>query len=107
MNALGWIQFLLFLGVLLAITKPLGLFLVRVLDARGTTFLDPVLRPVERLLYRLLRVDPEREQDWRQYAIAMLIFSMVTMLFTYGVLRLQSLLPFHQHIDSLSNKTDL
>ena len=107
MNASGWIQLLLFMGVLLAITKPLGVYLVKVLDANGRTFLDRLLKPVERFCYWLFRIYPLKEQNWKQYAVAMLVFSMVSMLFTYGVLRLQDFLPFHQHIDSLSNKTDL
>ncbi|HEY7117283.1 MAG TPA: potassium-transporting ATPase subunit KdpA [Tepidisphaeraceae bacterium] len=107
MNGSGWIQLLLFVGVLLAITKPLGVYLVRVLDARGRTFLDRPIKPLERLCYRLFGVNPEKEHDWKQYAIAMLVFSMVSMLFTYGILRLQDHLPWHQNIDSLSNKTEL
>jgi K+-transporting ATPase ATPase A chain len=102
MNASGWIQLLLFLGVLLAITKPLGIYLVKVLDASGKTFLDRIFKPIERLCYWLFRMDPLKEQSWKQYAVAMLVFSMVTMLFTYGVLRLQDYLPFHQHIDNLA-----
>jgi K+-transporting ATPase ATPase A chain len=69
--------------------------------------LDPVLRPVERLLYKLFGVDPAREHDWKQYCVAMLMFSMVSMLFTYGVLRLQDHLPWHQYVDKLANKTPL
>ncbi len=107
MNASGWIQLLFFLGVLLAITKPLGIYLVKVLDASGKTFLDRIFKPVERLCYWLFRMDPLKEQNWKQYAVAMLVFSMVSMLFTYGVLRLQDYLPFHQHIDGLSNKVEL
>lgn len=108
MNASGWIQLLLFLGVLLAITKPLGIYIVKVLDANGKTFLDRIFKPVERFCYWLFRVDPLKEQSWKQYAVAMLVFSMVSMLFTYGVLRLQDYLPFHQHIDDLgSSKTVL
>src|SRR4051794_29635415 len=107
MNAIGWLQLLIFVGALLLITKPLGLYLVRVLDAGGRTVLDPALKPVERLLYKLFRVDPHREQNWKQYAAAMLIFSGVTMLFTYGILRLQGYLPWHQYVDGLSNKTEM
>ena len=92
MNANGWIQLALYVGVLLLITKPLGLYLLRVLDARGKTFLDPILRPIERLTYKLLGVDPEQEHDWKRYTAAMLIFSFVTMLFTYAILRLQNVL---------------
>src|SRR5476649_2396113 len=95
MNANGWIQLALYVGVLLLITKPLGLYLLRVLDARGKTFLDPIMRPIERLTYKLLRVDPEEEQDWKRYTAAMLIFSFVTMLFTYAILRLQAGLPLN------------
>ena len=61
MNASGWIQLALYLGLLLLITKPLGIYLFQVLDGKNT-FLEPVLGPVERLTYRLLRVDPRREQ---------------------------------------------
>src|SRR5690348_14238157 len=107
MNAIGWLQLLLFTGALLLITRPLGLYLVRVLDAGGRTFLDPVLKPVERLLYKLLRVDPRREHNWKQYASAMLIFSGVTMLFTYGILRLQDHLPLHGTLNGLSNRTEM
>ena len=92
MNANGWIQLALYVGVLLLITKPLGLYLLRVLDARGKTFLDPIMRPIERLTYKLLGVDPEQEHDWKRYTAAMLIFSFVTMLFTYAILRLQDVL---------------
>src|SRR4051794_5073474 len=107
MTASGWLQLLLFIVVLLAITRPLGAFLYRVLDANGKTFLDPVLRPIERLLYKLFGVDPQKEQDWKQYCVAMLLFSMVTMLFTYGILRLQDHLPWHSYVDALPNKTTL
>jgi K+-transporting ATPase ATPase A chain len=107
MNASGWIQLLLYVGLLIALTKPLGVYLFHVLDANGKTFLDPVLRPVERLIYKLLWIDPQKEHDWKQYAVAMLMFSMVTMLFTYGLLRLQDHLPWHQYVDNLSDKTAL
>jgi K+-transporting ATPase ATPase A chain len=94
-SALGWLQLALFLGVLLLITKPLGLYLVQVLDARGRTWLDPVLRPMERLTYRLAGVDPEKEQGWKHYAVSMLAFSVVTMLVTYALLRFQARLPLN------------
>jgi K+-transporting ATPase ATPase A chain len=92
---LGWLQLALYLGVLLLITKPLGLYLLRVLDARGRTWLDPVLGPVERLTYRLAGIDPDQEQDWRHYTFSMLAFSLVTMLITYAMLRLQAHLPLN------------
>ena len=101
MNASGWIQLALYLGALLLITKPLGVYLFQVLDRRNT-FLEPVLGPVERFTYRLLRVDARREQTWRGYTVATLLFSLATMLFTYVVLRLQDHLPFHGIVDGLS-----
>jgi K+-transporting ATPase ATPase A chain len=95
MNTSGWIQLFFFLGILLAITKPVGLYLVRVLDADGKTFLDPLVKPLERLTYKVCEIDPKKEHDWKGYATAMLIFSFVTMLFTYAVLRLQAVLPLN------------
>jgi len=96
-SALGWIQLALYLGLLLLITKPLGLYLIQVLDAHGRTWLDPFLKPLERITYRLGGVDPDKEQHWKQYTISMLIFSLFTMLVTYAILRLQALLPL-QHL---------
>ena len=95
MNVSGWIQLAFFVGVLLLITKPLGLYLFQVLDADGRTFLDPVIKPFERLTYRLIGVDPNKEQGWIHYTIAMLIFSMVTMVFSYAIMRLQNFLPLN------------
>ena len=105
-----WVQLLAYVLVLVAITKPMGIYLVQVLDpdiaGRGT-FLDRFLGPVERLIYRIFRVDAKREQDWKHYGIAMLTFSVVTAVMTYAILRLQGHLPWHQNIDALSNKTPL
>jgi potassium-transporting ATPase potassium-binding subunit len=95
MPSSGWIQLIIFSILLLALTKPVGLYLIRVLDASGRTFLDAALKPVERLIYRLSGLDPAREQDWLKYAVSVLIFSMVSMLFTYLVLRLQGVLPLN------------
>ncbi len=95
MQASTWIQFVLFLVALALTTKPLGLYLLQVLDADGRTWLDPALRPMERATYRLMRVDPHREHDWKEYTLAMLLFSLVGCLFTYGILRLQHLLPLN------------
>ncbi|HSP63297.1 MAG TPA: potassium-transporting ATPase subunit KdpA, partial [Pyrinomonadaceae bacterium] len=95
MQASGWIQFALYLVALALITKPMGLYLVRVLDANGRTWLDPVFRPLERVTYRLMGVDPNKEHDWKQYTLAMLLFSLVGCLFTYAILRLQHLLPLN------------
>ncbi|MCJ7563302.1 MAG: potassium-transporting ATPase subunit KdpA [Candidatus Aminicenantes bacterium] len=95
MNLYGWIQLALYILVLLLLTKPVGLYLIRVLDAGGRTFLDPALRPVERLLYRLLGLDPKKEQDWKQYTLSLLAFSFAGLLFTYAILRLQHVLPLN------------
>src|SRR5262252_3258695 len=95
MRASGWIQFALYIIALAVITKPMGLYLLRVLDANGKTWLDPVLRPLERLTYRAMGVSPDREHDWKQYTFAMLLFSVIGCLFTYGILRLQHLLPLN------------
>lgn len=107
MSATGWIQLLVFVALLLVITRPMGLYLVRVLDPTAKTLLDFVLKPVERLLYRLLGIDPMREQSWKQYTLAVLVFSLVTGLFSYGILRLQSHLPWHQYLDAASSKTPI
>jgi K+-transporting ATPase ATPase A chain len=95
MDLYGWIQLALFLGLLLLVTRPMGVYLYRVLDPQGKTFLDPVLKPVERLFYRVMRVDPTSEQDWKRYAVSLLLFSLVGVLFTYALLRLQQVLPLN------------
>jgi potassium-transporting ATPase potassium-binding subunit len=94
-STLGWLQLALFLGVLLLITKPLGEYLLRVLDPRGRTWLDPFLRPLERLTYRLSGIDSDKEQHWTAYTVSMLVFSFVTMMITYVLLRLQGHLPLN------------
>ena len=95
MNASGWIQFAIYLIALVLITKPMGLYLMQVLDANGRTWLDPVLRPLERGTYFVLGVDRNREHNWKQYTMAMLLFSLVSCLFTYAILRLQNILPLN------------
>jgi K+-transporting ATPase ATPase A chain len=95
MNASGWIQFAIFVVVLALITKPLGLYLLRVLDVNGKTWLDPVLAPLEHGTYRVMGINPNKEHDWKQYAFAMLLFSLVGCLFTYVILRLQYFLPIN------------
>lgn len=90
----GWLQILFFLALIFAVTKPLGVFMAHVFN-RERTFLDPVLRPVERLIYKLTRVDETREMRWTEYAAAMLLFSVVSMFALYLIQRLQGLLPFN------------
>ena len=95
MRSIDWFQLCLFVAALALITKPMGLYLVQVLDVKGRTWFDPILRPLEKITYRLMGVNAEREQDWKQYTIAMLLFSAVTCIFTYGILRLQNHLPLN------------
>jgi K+-transporting ATPase ATPase A chain len=95
MQASGWLQFALYIVALAVITKPMGLYLLRVLDANGRTWLDPVVRPFERVTYRLMGVDSGKEHNWKQYTLAMLLFSLVGCLFTYVILRLQNILPLN------------
>ena len=94
MTANGWFQIGLFLTLVFLITKPLGLFLVRVFE-RKRTFLDPVLRPVEKLIYRISGIDESVEMPWTQYGITMLIFSGVSMVLLYLLERVQAWLPLN------------
>jgi potassium-transporting ATPase potassium-binding subunit len=90
----GWLQILFYFAVILLVTKPMGVFMARVFN-RERTFLDPVMRPLERLLYRLTRVDENREMRWTEYSISMLLFSGVSMLALYLLERTQQWLPFN------------
>ena len=90
MTANGWLQIALYSVVLLALTKPMGVYMVKVYDGSMGW-----LRPVERFLYRVARIDPEEDQHWTMYTAAMLLFSAVSMLLTYLVLRLQHVLPLN------------
>ncbi len=94
-NPNAWLQFALYVGALLLITKPLGLYLVQVLDVRGTTWLDRIVRPIERLTYRVCGINPLQEQGWIGYTMSLLAFSLVGMLATYFILRHQDHLPLN------------
>ncbi len=94
MTTNGWLQIAIFLALILLVTKPMGVFMTRVFN-RERTFLDPVMRPIERLLYRLTGVDENHEMRWTEYAFAMLLFSVVSMLLLYAVERLQGFLPLN------------
>jgi len=94
MTANGWFQILVFLALIFLVTKPLGVFMARVFS-REKTFMDPVLRPIERLLYRVTGVDEDHEMRWTEYAISMLLFSVVSMILLYLIQRLQGFLPFN------------
>jgi len=90
----GWLQILVFLVLVFLVTKPVGVFMARVFN-REKTFLDPVLRPLERVIYRVTGVDENHEMRWTEYAIAMLLFSFVSMIVLYLMQRLQGYLPFN------------
>jgi potassium-transporting ATPase potassium-binding subunit len=94
MTANGWFQIFLFVAVIFLLTKPLGIFIVRVFE-RQRTFLDPILRPLEKLIYRIAGVDENTEMRWTQYGIAMLVFSGLSMVLLYLMERVQHLLPFN------------
>jgi len=93
MTSNGWMQIAVFLALILAITKPLGVFMARVFSG-GKTFLDPVLRPMERALYRVTGVDEQHEMRWTEYAFTMLLFSGATMLLLYLFERVQQWIPW-------------
>jgi K+-transporting ATPase ATPase A chain len=95
MDVFGWIQLAVYVAVLLALTKPMGIYLTQVLDAEGKTFLSPLMQPVERLFYHILGIDPGKEQSWQRYALSLMAFSLVGCLFTYAILRLQHILPLN------------
>jgi K+-transporting ATPase ATPase A chain len=95
MHTTDWLQLALFVGLLTLITKPIGLYLCQVLDVDGKTWLDPILKPLERITYALMGVKREQEQDWKQYTISMLLFSLIGVVFTYVILRCQYYLPLN------------
>ncbi len=107
MSLNGWLQIALFIALILMLAKPMGSYMTRVFDLRDTghrhTWLDPLLRPCERLLYRLTGVDPDEEMRWTQYVIAMLVFTAATLVLTYIIQRVQQWLPLNpQHLAAVA-----
>lgn len=104
----GWLQILLFIAIIIAIAKPVGIFMTHVFNGERT-FLHRGLRPIERLIYRLTGVDEKREMRWTEYAAAMLLFSVVSLVLLYLIQRLQGFLPFNPQklpgVDSASSAT--
>ncbi|HEX7136993.1 MAG TPA: potassium-transporting ATPase subunit KdpA, partial [Vicinamibacterales bacterium] len=94
MGFIGIIQILAFFGLILLLTKPIGLFMARVFQGERT-LLHPIVRPVERLVYRVCGVNADQEQRWTEYAASTLSFSFCAFLFTYAIMRLQGLLPLN------------
>jgi len=104
MDVFKWIQLIVFVGMLLVLTKPMGRYLFKVLETEERTLLSPVMGPLEKLFYRLLGIKPEREQSWKEYTLSLLAFSLVGVIFTYAILRLQHLLPLNpQHFGPVSD----
>ncbi|MGH9598524.1 MAG: potassium-transporting ATPase subunit KdpA, partial [Terracidiphilus sp.] len=102
MSANGWLQFAIYCIVLLATVRPVGIYMARVLEGERT-WLDPVLRPCERIIYKLCAVNADKEMNWREYAFALLGFSAAGMVLTYLIERLQHWLPFDpQHLANVS-----
>jgi K+-transporting ATPase ATPase A chain len=98
MTANGWMQIFVFFALVLVCARPLGLYMARVFE-RERTFADRFFRPIEQLVYRLTGIDETHEMRWTEYAVTMLLFSLVTMLATYAIERLQSHLPLNpQHL---------
>jgi len=95
MTTNGLLQIGFYFLVLLALAKPLGVFMARVYEGQPLWGLDRVLGPAERLLYRLTGVRPEEEMDWKVYALCLLLFSVVSVVFLYALQRLQGMLPWN------------
>jgi K+-transporting ATPase ATPase A chain len=102
MTANGWFQVFFFFALVLVCAKPLGVYMARVFE-REQTWPDRIFRPIERLIYRLTGINENREMAWTEYAIAMLVFSLVTLLVTYVIERIQHLLPLNpQHLAAVA-----
>ena len=102
MTANGWFQIFFFFALVLMSAKPIGLYMARVFE-REKTIVDVVFRPIERTLYKLSGIDESHEMQWTEYAVSMLLFSLVTMLLTYGIERLQHWLPLNpQHLANVA-----
>jgi len=94
MTAQAVLQVALYIAVLVALAKPLGIFMANVYEG-GRTFLSPVLRPIELLVYRVARIDEQSEVDWKRYTVGVLLFNLVGVLFVYVLQRLQGALPLN------------
>src|SRR5262245_19059968 len=94
MTLIGWLQIVLYCAIIVALTKPLGGYMIRVFNGERT-LLSPALEPVETALYRVANIDSKREQHWVTYTVAMLLFHVAGFAILYGLLRLQGMLPFN------------
>jgi potassium-transporting ATPase potassium-binding subunit len=94
MTSIGWLQILIYATTIFIFVKPLGNYMFRVFEGEG----QPMPRffgPMDRLIYKLCGIDPKQQQDWKQYALALLVFSCITLLVTYALQRLQHILPLN------------
>src|ERR1700681_3893820 len=94
MTSIGIFNILFFFLVILAITKPIGMFMVKLFQGERTLF-HPLMRPLERLVYRFCGVREDEEQHWTHYAVSLIVFSLVGFLIVYAIQRLQRILPFN------------
>src|SRR5580700_8960354 len=112
MRGMDWVQLIVFCIGLLLITKPMGIYLLRVLDPDqegGLGFLEKIFGPIERLVYKVARIDPKRRQNWKQYALSMLMLGMVTVLISYGLYRIQDKITYKglgANLSSLAQSVD-
>ena len=104
MTGSGWIQLLVFCIGLLLITKPMGIYLLHVLDPEvegGMGFLERIFGPIEKLVYWFARIDPKKQQNWKQYLFSLLMLGMVTMGISYGLYRIQDKITFWHLADNM------
>jgi len=94
MTSIGWLQILLFSIAIVALTKPIGVWMFRIFEGDRQP-LPRFFGPIEQFLYRLCGVDPKEQQDWKQYTLALLLFSVIPLLVTYAIERLQQVLPLN------------
>jgi K+-transporting ATPase ATPase A chain len=109
MSTSGWIQLLVFVIALVVITKPMGIYLLRVLDPEregGMGILEKLFGPIERFIYWCARIDRKKQQNWKQYTIALLIFSLLGTLISYGLFRVQDILPLKANMANLAGTVD-
>lgn len=104
MDIFGWIQLILFLAVLLCLTKPMGIYLFKVLESGEKTILTRVFGRVETFLYKIIGIDKDKEQNWKEYGLALGLFSLIGFFLTYFILRFQSHLPLNpQHLGAIKD----
>src|SRR5580658_7488003 len=105
----GWIQLIVFCIGLFLITKPMGIYLMRVLDPDvegGMGILEKIFGPIERLIYKIALIDPKKQQNWKQYTLSYVMLGMITVLLSYGLYRIQDKMPLQQNMSNLAQSVD-